>query len=135
MLINKEIQYLRYVVRELSFKESKEDKKELENLTINLGYSSPIIESNDGKNIAIMPFTFTLKGDEAFSLTCKLQLGFGLQERPKDEEVFKEIVNKESEYFSKYIENAINKIISSTLINTAFNINEVFDIPKFSYND
>lgn len=135
MPINKKIPYLRYIVRDLSFKESNDDKKEFENITIDLGYSSPIIESNEEKRVAIMPFKFTLKGEKAFTLTCELQLGFELLEEIKDEKAFKQIVNKESEYFSKYIENAINKIISSTLANTAFNIDEVFDIPAFSYKD
>lgn len=134
--INKKVPYIRYIVRDLSFKEGTVDnKQEFENFTIDLGYTSPTIESENGVSVVIMPFKFTLKAEEAFTLTCRLDLGFELIDKLNDEDEFKQIVNNEPEYFSKYIENAINKIISGTLVNTAFNIDEVFDIPKFSYPD
>ena len=134
MSINKKAPYIKYLVRELSFKQSKSENQDFENLTLDLGYSSPIIEVNNKKNIVIMPFKFTLKGETAFTLTCELQVGFELTEKRSEEE-FRQLVNKEPEYFSKYIENAINKIISSTLANTAFNTDDVFDIPIFTYQD
>lgn len=133
MSINKKIPYIKYIVRNLSFTQNHEDEnQEFENLSLELGYSDPIIETNSEGDVAVMPFQFTLKGEEAFSLTCEFQIGFSITEKT-DEEKFKQIVNEESEYFSKYIENAVSKIISNTLTNTAFDIDEVLDIPNFYY--
>lgn len=135
---NKKAQYIRYIVRDLSFTQSVvDDKKNSENFTIKLGYSSPIIDPshNDEKNVVAMPFKFDLRAEGAFQLKCTLDIGFKLMDDINTTEDFKNIVNNDPEYFTKYIENAINKIISSTLSNTAFNIDDVFDIPKFSYQD
>lgn len=127
--------YLKYIVRDLSFTQSSKDEdQEFEDLSLNLGYSSPTIEKIDDSYIAIMPFKFDLKGGNAFSLSCELNIGFSLPEQ-KSEDQFKHIVNQDSEYFSKYINNAINKIISDTLSHTAFKVDEVFDTPEFCYKD
>lgn len=135
MSINKKIPYIKYIVRNLSFSQNNEDEnQEFEKLSLELGYSDPTIETNSDRGVAVMPFKFTLNGEEAFSLSCEFQIGFNITEK-LDKEQFKQIVNEESDYFSKYIENAISKIISNTLANTAFNIDEVIDIPKFSYQD
>ncbi|HDR1354572.1 hypothetical protein ACFHYN_02695 [Pasteurella multocida] len=139
MQVEKEISYIRFIVRELSFEQFKDGSKkqanEVSELKLKLGYGEPSIEQRKQNKFVAMPFKCLLQDESNFTLSCLFDLGFEVPESVNTAEEYKKIVNENKEYFLKYIKDSINKIISSAMQNTAFQINEVFDIPPFEYNN
>nr|DAU78696.1 MAG TPA: hypothetical protein [Caudoviricetes sp.] len=136
MQIEKRISYIKYVIRELSFKEYEgELREELNVIDLELGYSQPKLSHIKDNNLAIIPLKFKLSSKEAFFLECRLDVGFNANDAGiKEINEFKNLVNDNKKYFTKYIQGAINSIILDTTKNTAYSLNEIFEVPTFSYD-
>lgn len=137
MQIEKRISYIKYVIRELSFKQYEgELKEELNLIDLELGYSQPKLLNIKDNNLAIIPLKFKLSSEEAFFLECRLDVGFNANDAEiKAINEFKNLVNNHKNYFTKYIQGAINSVISDTTKNTAYRLNEIFEVPTFSYDE
>ncbi|HHV7010330.1 TPA: hypothetical protein ACUM0S_001904, partial [Haemophilus influenzae] len=67
MQIEKRISYIKYVIRELSFKQYEgELREELNVIDLELGYSQPKLSHIKNNNLAIIPLKFKLSSKEAF---------------------------------------------------------------------
>lgn len=65
----------------------------------------------------------------------RLDVGFNANDAGiKEINEFKNLVNDNKNYFTKYIQGAINSIILDTMKNTAYSLNEIFELPTFSYD-
>ena len=130
MQIEKRISYIKYVIRELSFKQYEgELREELNVIDLELGYSQPKLSHIKDNNLAI------ISSKEAFFLECRLDVGFNANDAGiKEINEFKNLVNDNKNYFTKYIQGAINSIILDTMKNTAYSLNEIFELPTFSYD-